>query len=257
MDMQPWLFHAVLEHLYTDVVPSVLLTPASIAGLKERAAAEDSEDIDDTGVDGHGVSATDALQHAVEVAAAVLDAATMFLTVELRTTVVSQLVLLIGRTTAPRLAVLGGLFSSVRLLDAATDYINENLLIVGANPMHLRWLRRRVASSSQDSPPSPPPPLLRPGFGEWLDEPLNSEVALHLAREIIERHTAEDFEDVIGRGGPLRAAAGQAHSAELLPKLLDGSPGVAEFTGITVRLSVVVEAVIKEELATWEDDRAA
>ena len=174
--------------------------------------------------------------------------------------------------------------SQVRLLDAATDYIVDNLLLFAASRYRSSSGTTAAAANDRDSATQSTSnrvaeiaglagELLEPTFATFLDQPSNWEVALHLTRELIERYTADDFEDVLGRGvaGPKRAPAGQAHSAELLPELRDdpvtsgdsrgGSGGTsgggvggaglgaaAAARAAGVRLSAVVGTVVEEEL---------
>ena len=75
---------------------------------------------------------------------------------------------------------------------------------------------------------------VREDFAEWLDDPRNHEVALHLVRELIERYTAVHFEDVLGAAaGPRRAESGITHAADLL-----GEDGVKQTFGSQVRADV-------------------
>ena len=212
IQMQPWVFHSILQYIYSDAAPSALLSSEDIVAARDTvsSAAHKSEECQ---------HACDELCSAVEVAAAILDSATMMMLTTLRQIAVHQLVQLIAPPTATRCVVLGALFSSVRLLDAATDYIVDNLLVVALPQSAARQVScRHVEETSTNSTIQ-----LDPSFAAFLKEPAHAEVVLHLVREIVERYSAEDFEDLIGKGGPLRAAAGLAHSAELL----GGDRGIA------------------------------
>ena len=207
----------------------------------------------ESGGGGDGLSdAEAALCEVVEVTAMVLDAATMYLDVELRSLCIATLVRCIRPCTATRCVELGMLFSSAKLLDAATDFVVDGLLLV-ALPRRAACMAAACIAGAQaraeaegltvDSvqqlpldfapleacvPPNTGGPAegewsphcgvnLRPEFRSWLDLASNHEMALHLVREIIERYTSQHFEDVLGaKAGPLRAQAGLTHAAELL-----------------------------------------
>jgi hypothetical protein len=157
--LQPWVFHALLEHLYTDGIPTALPDPIAnaemcaavppMAILGERklsggggaAAGVSQEDGSGSASQGGGdgmltiaeidqrlaacgadrlAEAEAELEELVEVSAMVLDAASMFLDVGLRQLCIATLVRCIQPCTATRCIEIGMLFSSARLLDAAT-----------------------------------------------------------------------------------------------------------------------------------------
>jgi hypothetical protein len=134
--LQPWVFHALLEHIYTDATPTVLPTvnacadlcaavaPHVILGSKlQEYSGLSVTDIDDKIHEVGNACIADAaadLEEVVEVNAMVLDAASMFLDVGLRQLCIATLVRCIQPCTATRCIEIGMLFSSARLLDAST-----------------------------------------------------------------------------------------------------------------------------------------
>ena len=135
--LQPWVFHALLEHIYTDGTPTVLPTAKACAELCAAVApqvilgeskVQEYSGLSVADIDGkiHEVgnaSIADAaadLEEVVEINAMVLDAASMFLDVGLRQLCIATLVRCIQPCTATRCIEIGMLFSSARLLDAST-----------------------------------------------------------------------------------------------------------------------------------------
>ena len=275
--LQPWVFHALLEHLYTDGTPTALpsasasvemwarVPPQAILGLESKldggsssrsAAAEIDaacgvtvSEIDDRLTQGETlmavVEAEGQLQEVVEVTAMVLDAASMFLDIGLRQLCIATLVRSIAACTATRLIELGMLFSSARLLDAATDFVVEGLLqvalptrgaVLAADAVRKAKAQAKAdgleVTSMQQLPVdftalADNGSVMRREFSAWLDSPANHEVALHLTRELIERYTTLHFEEVLGAAaGARRSVFGVTHAADLL-----GEDGVKETWG--------------------------
>ena len=150
--LQPWVFHALLEHIYTDWTPTVLpsvttcielcaaVTPHVILGVNKvhEYSGLSVADIDDkmraVGDACIGDAAAE-LEEVVEITAMVLDAACMFLDIGLRQLCIATLVRCIQPCTATRCIEIGMLFSSARLLDASTGS-DDTLLPSRADSPH-------------------------------------------------------------------------------------------------------------------------
>ena len=280
--LQPWVFHSLLQHIYTDGLPHTVPGPPETAelcaavpplGVLHRCLRQGAETesqakdlLQQLRADGLAVPAEEigravessgvveglsdaeaALCEVVEVTAMVLDAATMYLDVELRSLCVATLVRCIRPCTATRCVELGMLFSSAKLLDAATDFVVDGLLLV-ALPRRAACIAAACIAGAQaraeaegltvDSvqqlpldfapleacvPPHTGGPAegewsphcgvdLRPEFRSWLDLASNHEMALHLVREIIERCKCSRSLCVSVRRSSKKAAAQTPHN---------------------------------------------